>query len=219
MSKPTYRIRDWSKHFECAQSRRNSGPMRWFSVPTSHDTRGFRRLMNLPNGVTLYGCWILIVSVAAKCTPRGVLMANDGPLDADELSLKTGAPAHTFAETLKVLSDPAGGIFWLDCDQSRSAVGVVSERAQSAVGDISEGSIRLAATYIQTDIQRKEEKPKQEEPTLSERAQSAVGDDGNKISETKRRLLQAIANRKSQEPRDTSLSAAELAANAAGGAP
>ena len=209
-----YRIRDWNKHFECAQSRRNSGPMRWFSVPTSHDTRGFRRLMNLPNGVMLYGGWILIVSVAAKCTPRGVLVANDGPLDAAELSLKTGAPAETFAETLRVLSDPTVGICWIDCERSPSDVGAVSERALSAVGDVSEGSILPAATDIRTNQPTKEEIPETEESTVSETSLSAVGG----VSETKRLLMQAVANRKSQEPRDTSLSTAELAAKAAGGA-
>ena len=202
MIKPTYRIRDWPKHFECAQSRRNSGPMRWFSVPTSHDTRGFRRLMNLPNGVSLYGCWILIVSVAAKCTPRGVLMANDGPLDADELALKTGAPAEMFAEALRVLSDPAAGIYWIDCEPSPLGVRAHSETTQSALGDVSEGSIQPAATDKQTDKQSKRENP----------------EDADSMPETKRLLLQAIVNRKSQEPRDPSLTVADLANQSAGGA-
>lgn len=210
MTDPTYSIRDWDRHFECAQSRRNSGPSRWFPVQTAHDGRGYRRLMKQPNGVALYGAWILIVAVAAKCPRRGVLAAVDGPLTADDLALKTDAPTEIFAEALRILANPDIGIGWLICAQSRSAVGALSERAPSTVGDISERAQPSAATDIQTDIQTKKEKPRAKVASLSDEEMAS-------LPESKRELARAMANGRTRDV-DPSKSLADALA-VTGGAP
>lgn len=97
-------IRDWDKHFECAQSRKVAGPLTWFPMPTKHDGKSFRRLMIHSDGPMVYAAWVLILAVAAKCPHRGRLADLDGPLTAADLELKTGFPATLFDEALKVLS-------------------------------------------------------------------------------------------------------------------
>lgn len=67
------------------------------------------------DGAELYGAWVLIVQVAAKCSIRGVLSDERGPLGATELSLKTGCPAKTFERALQVLSSDEIG--WLSAER------------------------------------------------------------------------------------------------------
>lgn len=99
-----YAIRNWNDNFEMAQSRKVEGPLNWVALPTKHDGLGFRRIMSMPNGLSIYGAWVLIVQVAAKCTPRGVLADETGPFTADDLAAKTGSTSESFAVALKVLS-------------------------------------------------------------------------------------------------------------------
>ncbi len=113
MSRLTYRIRDWDRHFENSQSRKYQS-ISWVAIPNKHDGKSFRRLMRRPDGCALYGCWVLIVQVASKCPVRGVLADVDGPLDAEDISLKCDAPTALVAEALAVLSAPEIG--WLTTD-------------------------------------------------------------------------------------------------------
>ena len=106
-----YRIKNWKGCFEVAQN----GACKtwsWIAVPIKHDGKSYRRLMALPNGAALYGAWILIAAVAAKCDTRGMLIDDDEPLTAEDLFFKTGAPEELFSEALEVLcSDRIG---WLE---------------------------------------------------------------------------------------------------------
>lgn len=99
-----YSIRDWDTHFEVAQTRRVIQNLRWVPLPVKHDGKTFRRIMAMPNGISIYGAWVLIVQVAAKSTPRGVLRDEDGPLTAEDIAIKTGAPATVIQEALDALS-------------------------------------------------------------------------------------------------------------------
>jgi hypothetical protein len=104
-----YSIRDWNKAFEIAQSRKRRTPSAWVATPTKHDGKSFRRLMLMEGGVELYGAWMLIVQVAAKCPIRGVLADSDGPLDTSDLAIKTGCPEVVFEKALKALAEPKIG--------------------------------------------------------------------------------------------------------------
>ena len=64
----------------------------------------------------MYAAWLLIVQVASKCEPRGVLADEDGPLTALDLSDKTGFPEKFFEMAFKHLT--AKDIGWLECDSS-----------------------------------------------------------------------------------------------------
>lgn len=138
-----YRVRNWGDHFEISQTRRVDGPLKWVAIPTAHDGLRFRRLMRLPNGAAIYGVWILLVTVAARCKIRGTLSDVDGPLDAESLALKTDAPVDLVKQSLEILSSPAIG--WLETVpeyRTESSVGERSEIAPSALGDRSEHAPR-----------------------------------------------------------------------------
>jgi hypothetical protein len=100
-----YLIRGWNEHFECSQSRKRKQAMNWVATPTKHDGKSFRRLMLMDDGLEIYGAWMLMVQIAAKCPTRGVLADADGPLDTSDLAVKTGCPQSKFDKALKVLSE------------------------------------------------------------------------------------------------------------------
>lgn len=109
---PTYRIKGWDSHgFQVSQNSRTRGPLKWVALPTKHDGKGFRRLMRHKEGVAFFGCWCLIVQVAAKCPTRGVLADGDGPLSSSDLHLKTGAPEDLMVKAMKFLHEEVG---WLE---------------------------------------------------------------------------------------------------------
>lgn len=99
-----YRVRNWNENFEVWQSRRVEGALSWVGMPTKHDGKSFRRLMRKTNGPALFGCWCLIVQIAAKCPARGTLADSDGPLTSDDMEAKTGCEAELFTEAMEVLS-------------------------------------------------------------------------------------------------------------------
>ena len=111
MSQSTYCIRNWSEVFENSQSRQYQR-LRWTPLPNKHDGKSYRRLISMADGPALYGAWVLLVQVASKCPQRGVLADQDGPLDAEDLSLKTGCPAEVFAKAFEILTSPK--IAWLE---------------------------------------------------------------------------------------------------------
>ena len=100
-----YLIRDWNDNFECAQSRKISGPLTWVATPCKHDGKSFRRIMLMEDGAEIYCAWILMVQVAGKCPTRGILADADGPLDTTDLAIKTGCRQEVFDRALKVLCD------------------------------------------------------------------------------------------------------------------
>lgn len=128
-----YKVRNWDTLFENAQSRK-CGRLSWVPVPNKHDGKSYRRIISTENGPALYGAWMLILQVASKCPQRGVLGDDDGPLDADDLSHKTGCPVELFAVALEMLSEPRIG--WLEAEQ----VGAEWEPTQSPLSDHSTGA-------------------------------------------------------------------------------
>jgi hypothetical protein len=106
-----YRIKNWAQCFEVSQSKSIKGALDWVAVPTKHDGKSYRRIMKLANGPALYGAWVLIVEVAAKCPVRGVLMDGDGPLTPEDLEIKTDCPAEIFEQAIEVL---CGKVGWLE---------------------------------------------------------------------------------------------------------
>ena len=134
-----YRIRGWVELLENAQSRK-CARLTWVPVPNKHDGKSFRRLMGLPNGPSLYGAWLLLLQVASKCPERGVLADEDGPLTAEDLSLKTGCPESLFAEAFAELASDK--IPWLEAERLDENGKVVAEweRAPTPLPDPSTGA-------------------------------------------------------------------------------
>lgn len=103
-----YSIKNWANHYEKAQTRKVERAQ-WVPMPLKHDGKGYRRLIAQRNGAAIYGAWVLIVQVAAKCPTRGVLADEDGPLSSADLALKTGCPESVFEQALEVLCSPSVG--------------------------------------------------------------------------------------------------------------
>ena len=106
-----YQIKDWSKIFEDANSRKRRGPMNRVLVATKHDGKGMKRLMLREDAARVYGAWMILVQLAAKCPTRGVLADDDGPLSLQDIHLKTGLSEADIQHALSILS--AGPFHWL----------------------------------------------------------------------------------------------------------
>lgn len=106
-----YRIKDWDRLFEIAQSRRYKN-LQWVAIPNKHDGKGFRRIARHPKNCDIFTAWILMLQVASRQDERGLLVDGDGPLTAEDLADKTGYPEPIFKLAFDVLSGPK--IDWLE---------------------------------------------------------------------------------------------------------
>lgn len=109
---PTYQIRNWVDSFEISQSKKVYKRLMWVAMPNKHDGKGFRRISLHADAVEIFCAWVLIVQVASKMKTRGLLVDDDGPLDADDLAVKTGFPSEIFEKAFAVLTEPKIG--WLE---------------------------------------------------------------------------------------------------------
>jgi hypothetical protein len=103
-----YSVKGWNKHYEKSQTRKVDNAS-WVPIPVKHDGKGFRRLMAMKDGAPIYGAWILMLQIAAKCPVRGVLEDEDGPLTTEDLAIKTGCPEALFIRALEVVTSKAIG--------------------------------------------------------------------------------------------------------------
>lgn len=147
-----YRVRDWEAHFENSRSRTYKR-LDWVPIPNKHDGKGFRRLIAGEHGPALFAAWVLIVQVASKCPERGVLADEDGPLDADDLCLKTGCPAIVFEQAFEVLSSSKIG--WLEVEQ-------LPDDCQPPVSTLTDAVSTLSDAVSFVTLNRTEEKRTEE---------------------------------------------------------
>lgn len=106
-----YTIHDWDAQFENNRSR-TVEDLSWVAVPNRHDGENYTAIVTHKDGAEIYSAWNLIVQVASKCKPRGVLIRGNGtPHDAASLSLKTRAPKIWFEKAFKFLTETTD---WLD---------------------------------------------------------------------------------------------------------
>lgn len=98
-----YAIQGWEKTFENSRSR-SVEHARWVPIPNKHDGETYSRLMQDDNAAQIFACWVLLLQVASKCTPRGTLIKGDGkPHTVTSLSLKCRAPISWFQVGLDYL--------------------------------------------------------------------------------------------------------------------
>jgi hypothetical protein len=105
-----YVIPNWERDFENSKSRQVQHAT-FFCVPNHFDGKRIRRLQKLDDAAELYGAFIAICAIASKCWYRGVLLDRfDGPLNAEDLSDRTGFSSACFARALTELSKPTIGL-------------------------------------------------------------------------------------------------------------
>ncbi len=113
-------IRNWQKHFEKSDLKKCRST-KWIPLPNRWDGKGFRRIMRLKDGESIFCAWVLMVQIASRCPKRGVLVDDDGPLTPADLSDKTGCKEKTFERAIEVLSSKE--IAWISIDYSTENAG------------------------------------------------------------------------------------------------
>jgi hypothetical protein len=125
-----WRVKDWAKHFEKAQSKVPK-VLSWVPVPNKHDGDGYTELIEHEHGALHYGAWMLLVQVASKCTPRGVLARDGGkPHDCESLGRQVRIAPRIFKEAIPRFLK----IGWLE-EVDDSALSTHYERAISTGQD------------------------------------------------------------------------------------
>lgn len=105
-------IRNWAKHFENHRTRELKS-MDWLPLPTDISDMGYVELIDHPNGPAHFACWIVILQIAATCSPRGSLVRGaDMPLDAAALARAARIPIATMEEAIARLLSPE--VNWLE---------------------------------------------------------------------------------------------------------
>lgn len=141
------KIIGWAEHFENHDSRKLKA-LSWIKVPVKHDGLGFRRLLSEADGLALFGAWVLIVQVAAKCPERGVLRDSSGrDLGPQELALKTGGASAVFARAIPILAE----IGWIEVQNTKDTP---SERAAGDVEKATTAPASRGEKPLQTDTDR-----------------------------------------------------------------
>lgn len=107
---PTYQVKDWNKHYENNRSRLISD-LTWLPIPNGHDGEGYCIVMAHQRAAEIFSAWILILQVASRCSPRGLLVRENGkPLDAATLAMRTRAKTDWFEMAFPILLE----IGWLE---------------------------------------------------------------------------------------------------------
>lgn len=95
-----YSINKWGELFENNRSR-TVKDLDWVSIPNRHDGENYSKIVTHKDGAVLFSAWNLLVQVASKCNPRGILVKDSGhPHTAASLSMKTRAPKEWFDKAL-----------------------------------------------------------------------------------------------------------------------
>src|SRR5687768_16521577 len=114
---PTYRIKDWDRHFENAKSR-TIDSCSFVCVPNKQHGLGFTRIMSEPDGGTIFGIWVLLVQVASRqARPRSGWLTEDGtkdgpPWTSEDLALRWRRTEQEVSRALAFLSSSRVG--WIE---------------------------------------------------------------------------------------------------------
>lgn len=115
-----YSIRDWGKSFENNRTRELK-KLDWVPIPNKQDGDGYTELLDLSDGVSIFGTWIILIQIASKCVPRGTLIRDSGePHTSHSLARMSRVPAGLITRSLEILvvlrwvesvpyENPAGG--------------------------------------------------------------------------------------------------------------
>lgn len=97
---PAIQIRNWSKHFENAASKKLKR-LDWLALPIKMDGDGYAFLVDHPEGAAHFGAWIAILQIAAKQPQekRGYIPEGVGGI-CQSLSRVSRIPAKVFESVI-----------------------------------------------------------------------------------------------------------------------
>lgn len=130
-----YAIANWDRHYENNRTRELKR-LDFVLVPNKQDGDGYRTLMASPRGLEMFAVWILLLELASKCSPRGVLVRDNGqPHTAATLSRMLCLPEEIVQLSLDQLaSDEIGWMQITEEDGSTPAFSAtVKKRAHGMV--------------------------------------------------------------------------------------
>jgi len=175
-----YRVKGWAEVYETADSRKHKS-LQWVSIPIGFDSDGFVRLVEEfgEEAPAIYGAWIALVLVAARCPIRGVLSTSNGdPISEARLAFVSHFPGTVFGKLVAW----AARIGWLEAmpaDDVRQTI----ERQQKRVrlAGIDGQSIEDRAT-IELPNKPNQTIPNQTLPNPTQQTvQSVVGGGGDSV--------------------------------------
>lgn len=98
-----YSIRNWDAIYENNRSRQIER-LSWVPFPNKHDGENYTKIMRHPDGAMIFSGFVLMVQIASKCCPRGVLIKGNGePHNVTSMSLKSQAPDVWFKTSIEYL--------------------------------------------------------------------------------------------------------------------
>lgn len=97
-----YRIANWEKAFETADSRRHK-TLAWVSLPVDFTSNGYLDLVAEfeDEAPAIYGAWCALVCVAAQTPVRGVLASEKGPYTLRRIATIARMPQVAFEKLFK----------------------------------------------------------------------------------------------------------------------
>ncbi len=151
-----YRIKDWDKNFETAQSRKVD-KFHWVAVPNKQHGLGFVRICTLEDGAAIYGIWSMLLGACSQQRkPRDGWMTADGtkkgaPWTISDLAEKWRRTEAEIARALDVLTSPKIG--WVEVIETN--VGGFAQKHPSSAQTSPSPAQSSPATYKtdSTDIQ------------------------------------------------------------------
>ena len=99
-----YQIKHWNETFENNKSREIKEP-KYVAWPVRRDSEGFQHLSRLPNFLQAFGLFALLVQLAARQNPRGVLRDDRGDITPERIAKRYGVPPDEVKAAFDALSD------------------------------------------------------------------------------------------------------------------
>jgi uncharacterized phage protein (TIGR02220 family) len=117
-------IVDWNENFENNRTRELK-ILNWVPIPNKMDGDGYTQVMDHEQGMMVFGAWILMVEIASKSNPRGLLLRSGlKPHDAGSLARMSRRKVEEFEIAIPALLD----IGWLGSkDFTEDQLRVLSE--------------------------------------------------------------------------------------------
>lgn len=145
-----YSITEWSENYENHETRKRK-TLFWVLVPNGHDSLGFCEIMENPNGMEIFGAWILILQVASRCQTRGILTNNRGkPYTAQDIAKKTRSDPLKIAAAMKTLV----AVGWISADEAGESADTPASHADTPA---SVGKVDAATSGTKKERKRREE--------------------------------------------------------------
>lgn len=112
-----YKILEWDRYFENAQSRRFD-TTKWVAMPNKRGF-GYVKTLKQKNGEAIFGAWCAIIQLASTCSPRGELQSNGIPYTIEDISDITLFSDKTIRDALGYFCNT---LKWIEDTTSNTAV-------------------------------------------------------------------------------------------------